>query len=107
MRWIWTMHDIKYLPVARKDLTEITNYIARQLKSPRAALDLLDAFEKSISRLENFPYSHSVYQPKHNLENEYRFVPVKNYMVFYVVKENFVEIHRIVYSGRNFTTLLK
>lgn len=49
------MYEIKYLPLARKDLTEIATYIADHLKAPKAAMDLLDALDESISRLEQFP----------------------------------------------------
>lgn len=35
------MYKIKYLPLARKDLYDITNYIADHLKAPKAAMNLL------------------------------------------------------------------
>ena len=35
------------------------------------------------------------------LESEYRMLPVKNYIVFYVVTEHEVEIHRIIYAKMN------
>jgi plasmid stabilization system protein ParE len=92
------MHEIRYLPLARKDLADITNYIADHLKAPKAAIDLLDSLDEAISRLGQFPYSYRVYQPIKALIDEYRLLPVKNYAVFYVVKAQVVEIHRIVYS---------
>ena len=95
------MYEIRYLPLARKDLTDITTYIADHLKAPKAAMDLLNALDESISRLEQFPYSCKVYQPIRELENEYRLLPVKNYAVFYVVKEKVVEIHRVLYAKRD------
>ncbi|MGB4503938.1 MAG: type II toxin-antitoxin system RelE/ParE family toxin [Syntrophaceticus sp.] len=55
--------EVKYLHLARKDLTDITTYIADHLKAPKAAVDLLNELDKSISRLEQFPYSCKVYQP--------------------------------------------
>lgn len=90
------MYEIRYLPLARKDLNDIASYIADYLKAPKAAMDLLDAMDESISRLQQFPYSCKVYQPIKALDAEYRLLPVKNYAVFYVVKERTVEIHRIV-----------
>lgn len=102
------MYEIKYLPLARKDLTEIATYIADHLKAPKAAMDLLDALDESISRLEQFPYSScKVYQPIEALEAEYRLLPVKNYAVFYVVKEQTVEIHRVVYGKTDLTVIVK
>ena len=101
------MHKLKYLPLALNDLRDITDYIAETLKAPKAAMDLLAAMDESISRLEQFPYSCKVYQPIKNLENEYRLLPVKNYAVFYVVKEQVVEIHRIVYAKMDLTMVIK
>ncbi len=101
------MYEIRYLPLARKDLTEITNYIADNLKAPKAAMELLNALDESISKLEQFPYSCKVYHPIRELENEYRLLPVKNYAVFYVVKEKVVEIHRVVYARMDLTKIIK
>lgn len=92
------MYKLKYLPLAQKDLRYIINYIAENLKAPKAAMDLVDALDNSIYRLQQFPYSCKVYQPIEPLETEYRMLPVKNYLVFYVVTEHEVEIHRIVYA---------
>ncbi len=101
------MYKIRYLPLAKKDLFAITTYIAEHLKAPQAAMDLLEVLEKTISRLERFPYSCKVYQPIDPLAGEYRLLPVKNYAVFYVVKEQVVEIHRIVYARMDLIRIIK
>ena len=95
------MHKLVYLPIAQQDLKEIIGYITDTLKAPKAAMDLLDAFDESISHLKDFPYSCKVYQPVKPLLNEYRALQVKNYLVFYTVNEDTVEIHRIVYAKMN------
>ena len=51
------MYKLRYLPLARKDLNDITDYIAEHLKAPKAAMDLLDSIATAISNLEQFPYS--------------------------------------------------
>jgi addiction module RelE/StbE family toxin len=99
-------YKITYLPVALKDLEEIIDYITINLKSPDAALDFITAFDESVSILELFPYSRRVYQPIKNLEYEYRLLPVKNYAVFYSVKEQTVEIHRVIYGKKNLSELI-
>lgn len=101
------MHKLRYLSVALEDLRDIADYITDTLKAPKAAMDLLDAFDESISRLEQFPFSYKVYPPSKELENEYRILPVKNYLVFYVVKEQVVEIHRILYAKMDITKQLR
>lgn len=101
------MYRLKYLPLALNDLRDITDYITNTLKAPKAALDLLDTFDESISRLEQYPYSCKVYQPIKDTETEYRFLPVKNYFVFYVVNEGTVEVHRVIYAKMDLTKIIR
>lgn len=101
------MHKLRYLSVALEDLRNIVDYITDTLKAPQAAMDLLNAFDKAISRIAQFPYSCKVYPPSHDLANEYRILPVENYLVFYVVKEQIVEVHRILYAKMDITKPLK
>ena len=101
------MYKLKYLPLAQKDLRDITSYIADNLKAPKAAMDFINTLDNSISRLQQFFYSCKLYQPQESLKTEYRLMPVKNYLVFYVVIENEVEIHRIVYAKMNLAKFIK
>ena len=45
----------------------------------------------------SYPYAHKLYRPVRALEEEYRMLPVKNYAVFYVVREQdkVIECYRI------------
>ncbi len=101
------MHKIRYLPIAQKDLQDIVFYILENLKSSKAAIDFIDTLDESILRLKQYPYSCTLYQPKEPLESEYRFLLVRNYLIFYVVTENIVEIHRIVYARMNLEKFIK
>ncbi|HEY5561908.1 MAG TPA: type II toxin-antitoxin system RelE/ParE family toxin [Clostridiaceae bacterium] len=67
----------------------------------------LNALDKAISRLEDFPYSCRVYHHIQSLEAEYRLLPVKNYAVLYVVTENVVEIIRVIYAKMDLTKIIK
>ena len=103
------MYDLRYLPIAQRDMEEIISYIADVLKAPKAALDLLDEFEHGFLRLKEFPYSCRVYEPVKRLETEYRVLVIKKYLDFYTVleKEKTVEIHRVVYGKIDLPQLLK
>lgn len=102
------MYDIEYLPIARQDITAILLYISGQLKAPQSALDLLDAFDHSISLLREFPYAHKVYRPIKPLEEEYRLLPVRSYGIFYTINEmkKIVEIRRVLYAKMDFTQIM-
>lgn len=103
------MYEIVYLPIAKQDIIEIILYISDQLNAPKAAMDLLDAFDHSISLLSEFPYAHKIYRPLRALAEEYRMLPVNNYAVFYLVREQeeVVEIHRVINARMDLTKLRK
>jgi addiction module RelE/StbE family toxin len=101
------MYKLRYLPIAQQDLEAIIDYITDTLKAPKAAMDFLDAVEAGVSRLLEHPFSCRIYQPVKPVDLEYRVLVVKNYLVFYVVLEGVVEIHRIVYGRRNLPEIIK
>lgn len=95
---------IKYLPVAQRDLIEIIEYI--KIDSPGSAIKLLDRLDKSLVKLEDFPFMGQA--PKDNRLRglNYRILVVDSYLVFYVVKGNIVEIRRIIHGKRKYSFLL-
>ena len=100
------MPEIKYLPSFYRELNDIVEYITFTLEAPRAALSLLDELEESINNLKIFPRAHRMYRPIKPMPTEYRLLTVKNYLVFYVVLEEIIEIHRIIYKKRNLSQLI-
>ena len=101
------MPEIKYLPSFQQELNAIVEYIIFTLEAPQAALNLLDELEKSINNLKAFPLAHRLYRPVRPIQTEYRVLTVKNYLVFYVVLEETIEIHRIIYRKRNLSQLVQ
>lgn len=97
------MYEVVYLPAARKQLLDAVLYIAAELSAPDAAENLLAAVDEQIGKLCNYPYRHSVYPALYAMKHEIRFFPVKNYLVFYVVKEEqkTVEIWRFLHQRQN------
>jgi addiction module RelE/StbE family toxin len=101
------MLEIRYLPSFQQELNAIVDYITFTLEAPRAASNLLDELEKSINDLKIFPLAHRLYRPVKPIPAEYRVLTVKNYLVFYVVLGEIIEIHRIIYKKRNLSQLIK
>ena len=95
---------LEYLPIAEKDLTEIIEYV--QLDSPQSALNLLDEIDSTISKLEDFPYIGKIPKDARLQYLNYRILIVSSYLVFYVVKDNIVEIRRILHGKRKYDFLL-
>ena len=101
------MFEVKYLPSFYQELNAIIEYITVTLEAPQAALNLLDELETGINDLKEFPYARRLYCPIKPISTTYRVLSVKNYLVFYVVMENIIEIHRILYKKRNLSQLVK
>jgi plasmid stabilization system protein ParE len=87
-------------------MEELFHYIVNKLESPRAAQNLRDEINTAVQTLAQFPYAHALYRSQKPLTKEYRKLRVKNFYLFYVVKENAVEIHRVIYAKRDMEAVL-
>ena len=92
-------HRIEYLPIAVADLDEIFIFIADN--SPQAAIELIDRIDASIAGLESFPEMGLLAKPPRLARRGYRVLIIDDYLVFYVVLDDVVEIRRIVSGKRN------
>ena len=92
------MHKIEYLPIAQQDLMEALDYLILTLDAPQAAAELLDELEDTVSRIARFPYAHELYRTNRPMRDEIRKVPVKNYVLYYAVYEERVEIRRFLHG---------
>lgn len=97
-------YRLEYLPAAQNDLMSIVEYI--QVDDPFAAMNLIDAVDKSISKLAHFPYLGVVPKDIRLMHLDYRVLIIDNFLVFYVVLEDVVEIRRIVHGKRQYSFLL-
>lgn len=95
------MHRIVYLPLAESDLMEALQYIAYKLNAPKAANDLLNAFDETIHTIAQFPYAYELYRTDRPMRDEIRKVPVKNYVLYYAVYQDRVEIRRFLHGRRD------
>lgn len=92
-----------YLPIAQEDLLGIIEYI--QTDDPTAAHSFLDQVDKIISKLSYFPYMGSIPKDIRLMHLNYRVLIIDNYLVFYVVLEDEVEIRRILHGKRQYSFL--
>ena len=99
-------YELRILPLFEEKLQEIVDYIAYKLKNPIAAEAFVDAVEKAIYDSLFAPKAFEPYRSKKDREHIYYAIPVKNYMVFYVVIGNVMEVRTIVYSRRDITRIV-
>ena len=95
-------YEIKYLPLFYKDLDQITDYIMYKLNNEIAANNFVNELEKEINKRANNPVSYEKYISIRKRKYTYYKIYIKNYIVFYTVKDNIMEVRRILYSKRNF-----
>ena len=99
-------YKIHFMPLAIQDISEITDYIADVLSAPQAARDFLTKIDEAMEPLERFPFAFPAYKDAAFAKLGYRILPVGNYLLFYVVVGNAVEIRRAIYAKRNLPELL-
>src|SRR5271157_3217506 len=95
---------IEYLPIAQEDLNDIIDYI--QKDNPDAAELFADRLDKAVSNLARFPKSAHVPNDERLQNLGYRMLVIDKYLVFYFIKENLVEIRRIIHGSRRYSFLL-
>lgn len=98
-------YSIIYLPLFYKDMTKITKYISKNLKNKIAADKLLDEVEQNIQKRAFNPCIYEKHYSSKERKNTYFKLYVKNYIVFYIVKNNTMEVRRILYNKQNFNNL--
>jgi len=97
----------EYLPLALDDLKNIFRYISYELEAPRAAENLLVKIDKEILKIMENPFRCHIYYPLEKLKYDYRVLHINNYSLFYVIEKEKVVIHRVIYSKRDISEILK
>lgn len=99
-------YKIRILPLFEEDLNDAVDYISQKLKNPDAALRLIDsvqsAIEKRVLQPEAFEPFHSVRERRY----PYYRIYVKNYIVFYVIIDDVMEVRRLLYNRKNYKKTL-
>lgn len=95
-------YSVSITDYARMQLKDIAKYIKYELQSSQAASAFLTVMEKSISSLSSMPNRISLEEsePWHSLGIHK--MPVKNYLIYFLVKEDCSEVHitAIIYNKR-------
>lgn len=100
-------YHIRYFPLFYKDLNKITNYIIYKLNNKIAANNLIDEIEYEIKKRAYNPENYEKYKSSKNRKDTYYKLYIKKYIVFYIVKDDIMEVRRILYSRRNFNKLIE
>lgn len=99
-------YRLQYLPLFWDDLEQAVFYVRDVLKNPAAAKRLLDRTEAAIFEHAKAPTMAQVYRTTRTRPQPYYCFAVGNYMVFYVVFEDVMEVRRFIYGARDLTKML-
>lgn len=99
-------YELSILPLFESDMLEAITYITEVLNNPSAAERLIDETEKAIYKRLDSPLSFPPYKSKKSRDDVYYRIFVGNFTVFYVVKDNVMEVRRFIYSRRNIENIL-
>jgi toxin ParE1/3/4 len=92
---------------AREDLRDIYEYIAFALVEPGIALKLRNRIVDGLNSLSEMPERYQLYQEEPWKSQGLRRINIRKYSGFYLIQENIVLVIRILYSGRDISTILK
>ncbi len=97
---------LKILPLFEEDLNEIVDYISINLKNPVAAQRLVDDVEIAIFNRLSSPLAFEPYESQNPHPYPYYRINVRNFLIFYVVIDDVMEVRRLVYSRRDLTKII-
>lgn len=95
------MYRVVYLTLAEADILDAVDYIADKLANPVAAEALLDELDRMAEQLARSPYSFQLYRTERPMRDEIRMAPVKGFVLYYTVRENTVEVRRLLHGRRD------
>ena len=99
-------YNIEYSKESRQDLIGIKQYIKYNLQEPEIAKKLISKIRKEINSLKNNPEIYMIIDDDIIKKLEVRKLIVDNYIVFYRIKNDNIQIVRIMYGRRNWINLL-
>ncbi|MBS3975924.1 MAG: type II toxin-antitoxin system RelE/ParE family toxin [Syntrophomonadaceae bacterium] len=97
-------YRVKILTKAQEDLDEIVDYL--NTLSPEAAFRYYDLLVEKINSLSDMPKRCPLARDTQLRLRGYHYLVVENYLVFFVIIGDVVQIRRILFGRRQYESLL-
>ena len=94
---------VRLLRSAEDDLNEIITYIAAD--RPSAAEKLASKIEKNLELLSMHLFAGRIPKEEDLARMGYRYLVVENYLIFYIIEQKTVYVHRILHGARDYLSL--
>ncbi len=99
-------YNIEYSKESKEDLVGIKQYIKYNLQEPEIAQKLISKIRNEINNLKHNPKIYSIIDDDIIKKLEIRKLIVDNYIIFYRIKNDNIQIVRVMYGRRNWINLL-
>ncbi|MCL2227459.1 MAG: type II toxin-antitoxin system RelE/ParE family toxin [Oscillospiraceae bacterium] len=96
-------YKVKISPAAQNDFLDVIEHL--DTLSQDAATQCFDLFMEKAAVLGSTPEICPLARDTQLRLRGYRLLPIENYIVFYVISGNIVEIRRILYARRQYERL--
>jgi plasmid stabilization system protein ParE len=100
------VYKLKFSNYIYEDIKSSVNYIKYDLQNPVAAQRLKNEIKKTYGKIKENPFIYPAVPAKSLALKGYRFTMIKNYMLFYKVKENQINFDRFLYGPRDWINIL-
>ena len=97
-------YEVKILSTAQEDMADIVDYL--NTLSPEAAFRYYDLLTEKIKSLSNMPERCALARDTQLRLRGYRVLIVKQYLAFFVIISDTVQVRRILYGRRQYDTLI-
>ena len=97
-------YTLRYLPASQDDLSSILDFIAHD--SHHRALKFIEKLDDRIRLLEDNPHLGRVPSHPKLRDDGYRVLVIESYLVFYIIRGQVIEVHRVVHGSRNLDQLI-
>lgn len=99
-------YNLQIFPLAQLDMEQIFEYIAVELCNPTAAINQINDFEKAFESICCFPESCPYIRNEYVKDKSLRKLIINNYIAFYRICENQIQVVRVLYGMKNYESLL-
>lgn len=93
-------YKLRYLPLFEQDLIQTISYITNVLKNTDAAEKLVNDIEDAIQERLEYPLAFEPFPSKKRDYPYYR-IYIRNYVIYYVVIGEVMEVRRFLYGARD------
>lgn len=93
-------YKLRYLPLFEQDLIQTVSYITNVLKNTDAAEKLVNDVEDAIQERLEYPLAFEPFPSKKRDYPYYR-IYIRNYVIYYVVIGDVMDVRRFLYGARD------